>query len=145
MLPPLTSQLVSLIKDTSLVSAIAVADPTMQAQVLIADTFLAFEIWLIVAALYLRSRSSTWRCPPAGWSAGTLGGRLWAERREPSRKVYLALRLPRRSACGDGAAGVSVAEKKVHRRRYEKFCCVDAGGGLAPPGLAQAKDTRRRP
>lgn len=25
----------------------------MQAQVLIADTFLAFEIWLIVAALYL--------------------------------------------------------------------------------------------
>ena len=33
--------------------AIAVADLTMQAQVLIADTFLAFEIWLIVAALYL--------------------------------------------------------------------------------------------
>ena len=53
MLPPLTSQLVSLIKDTSLVSSIAVADLTMQAQVLIADTFLAFEIWLIVAALYL--------------------------------------------------------------------------------------------
>ncbi|MFR5645549.1 MAG: amino acid ABC transporter permease [Bilophila wadsworthia] len=53
MLPPLTSQLVSLIKDTSLVSAIAVADLTMRAQVLIADTFLAFEIWLIVAALYL--------------------------------------------------------------------------------------------
>lgn len=52
-LPPLTSQLVSLIKDTSLVSAIAVADLTMQAQVVIADTFLAFEIWLIVAALYL--------------------------------------------------------------------------------------------
>ena len=51
--PPLTSQLVSLIKDTSLVSSIAVADLTMQAQVLIADTFLAFEIWLIVAALYL--------------------------------------------------------------------------------------------
>ncbi len=53
MLPPMTSQLVSLIKDTSLVSAIAVADLTMQAQVVIADTFLAFEIWLIVAALYL--------------------------------------------------------------------------------------------
>ena len=52
-LPPLTSQLVSLIKDTSLVSAIAVTDLTMQAQVVIADTFLAFEIWLIVAALYL--------------------------------------------------------------------------------------------
>ncbi len=53
MLPPLTSQLVSLIKDTSLVSAIAVAVLTMQAQVLIADTFLAFELWILVAALYL--------------------------------------------------------------------------------------------
>lgn len=53
MLPPITGQLVSLIKDTSLVSAIAVADLTMQAQVVIADTFLAFEIWLIVAVLYL--------------------------------------------------------------------------------------------
>ena len=53
MLPPLTSQLISLIKDTSLVSAIAVADLTMQAQVVIADTFLAFEIWSIVAVIYL--------------------------------------------------------------------------------------------
>lgn len=52
-LPPLANQLVSLVKDTSLVSAIAVADLTMQAQVVIADTFLAFEVWLIVAALYL--------------------------------------------------------------------------------------------
>lgn len=44
MLPSLTSQLVSLVKDTSFVSAIAVADLTMQAQVLIAGTFLTFEI-----------------------------------------------------------------------------------------------------
>lgn len=53
MLPPLTSQLVSLIKDTSLVSAIAVGDLTMRAQEIIADSFLAFEVWLLVAALYL--------------------------------------------------------------------------------------------
>lgn len=53
MLPPLTSQVVTLIKDTSLVSAIAVADLTMQAQAVIAETFLAFEVWLLVAAIYL--------------------------------------------------------------------------------------------
>ena len=53
MLPPLTSQVVTLIKDTSLVSAIAVADLTMRAQAIIAETFLAFEVWLLVAAVYL--------------------------------------------------------------------------------------------
>lgn len=53
MLPPLTGQIVSLIKDTSLVSAIAVADLTLRAQEIIAETFLAFEIWLVVAAIYL--------------------------------------------------------------------------------------------
>jgi polar amino acid transport system permease protein len=52
-LPPLTSQAVSLIKDSSLVSAIAVADLTLQGQIIIADTFLTFEIWFTVAAMYL--------------------------------------------------------------------------------------------
>jgi polar amino acid transport system permease protein len=52
-LPPLAGQLVSLIKDTSLVSAIAVADLTMRARVVITDTFLSFEIWLLTAAIYL--------------------------------------------------------------------------------------------
>lgn len=50
---PFISQLVSLIKDTSLVSAIAVADLTMRAQEIVAETFLSFETWLLVAALYL--------------------------------------------------------------------------------------------
>lgn len=53
MLPPLTNQVVTLIKDTSLVSAIAVADLTLRAQAIIAETFLAFEVWLLVAAVYL--------------------------------------------------------------------------------------------
>lgn len=53
MLPPLTNQIVTLIKDTSLVSAIAVADLTLRAQAIIAETFLAFEVWLLVAAVYL--------------------------------------------------------------------------------------------
>ena len=52
-LPPLAGQLVSLIKDTSLVSAIAVADLTMRARVVITDTFLSFEVWLLTAAIYL--------------------------------------------------------------------------------------------
>jgi polar amino acid transport system permease protein len=53
MLPPLTSQAVSLVKDSALVSTIAIADLTMQGQIIIADTFLTFEIWFTVAAIYL--------------------------------------------------------------------------------------------
>ena len=52
-LPPLTSQAISLIKDSALVSTIAIYDLTMQAQSIIAETFLTFEVWLTVAALYL--------------------------------------------------------------------------------------------
>jgi polar amino acid transport system permease protein len=53
MLPPLTSQAISLVKDSALVSTIAIYDLAMQAQVVIADTFLSFEIWFTVAAIYL--------------------------------------------------------------------------------------------
>jgi polar amino acid transport system permease protein len=53
MLPPLTSQAVSLVKDSALVSTIAVYDLTMRAQVIISETFLTFEIWFTVAAMYL--------------------------------------------------------------------------------------------
>ena len=52
-LPPLTSQAVSLIKDSALVSTIAVADLTMQGRMIVAETFLSFEIWFVVAAIYL--------------------------------------------------------------------------------------------
>lgn len=52
-LPPLTSQAISLIKDSALVSTIAVYDLTMQGRTIIAETFLTFEIWFTVAALYL--------------------------------------------------------------------------------------------
>lgn len=52
-LPPLTSQAVSLIKDSALVSTIAIYDLTMRGQTIIAETFLVFEIWFTVAALYL--------------------------------------------------------------------------------------------
>ncbi len=53
MLPPLTGQAVSLVKDSALVSTIAVYDLTMQAQAAIAESYLVFEIWFTTAALYL--------------------------------------------------------------------------------------------
>lgn len=52
-LPPLTSQGISLIKDSALVSTIAVYDLTMQGQAIVAESFLTFEIWFTVAAVYL--------------------------------------------------------------------------------------------
>lgn len=53
MLPPLTGQAVSLIKDSALVSTIAIADLTLRGQTIIAETYLTFEIWFTVAAIYL--------------------------------------------------------------------------------------------
>lgn len=53
MLPPLTSQAISLIKDSALVSTIAIYDLTMQGQTIVAETFLTFEVWFTVAAIYL--------------------------------------------------------------------------------------------
>lgn len=52
-LPPLTGLAVSLIKHSALVSVIAVADLTTEGRNLIADTFMTFELWFTVAALYL--------------------------------------------------------------------------------------------
>jgi polar amino acid transport system permease protein len=51
--PPMTSQAVSLIKDSALVSTIAVYDVTMEGRTIIAETFFSFEIWFVVAAIYL--------------------------------------------------------------------------------------------
>lgn len=52
-LPPLASQGISLIKDSALVSTIAIYDLTMHAQALIAESYLTFEIWFTVALMYL--------------------------------------------------------------------------------------------
>jgi polar amino acid transport system permease protein len=53
MLPPLVSQAVSLIKDSALVSTIAIYDLTMQGEQIIADTYMVFELWFTIAAIYL--------------------------------------------------------------------------------------------
>jgi polar amino acid transport system permease protein len=52
-LPPLTGLSVSLVKHSAIVSVIAVFDLTNEGRNVIADTFLTFEIWLAVAAVYL--------------------------------------------------------------------------------------------
>jgi polar amino acid transport system permease protein len=52
-LPPLTSQAISLVKDSALVSTIAVYDLTMQGRAIIAETYLTFELWFTIAAIYL--------------------------------------------------------------------------------------------
>lgn len=52
-LPPLVGQAISLIKDSALVSTIAIYELTMRGQVIVARTFLAFEIWFVVAGMYL--------------------------------------------------------------------------------------------
>jgi polar amino acid transport system permease protein len=44
---------VSLVKDSALVSTIAVYDLTMRGQEVIAETYLAFELWFTIAAIYL--------------------------------------------------------------------------------------------
>jgi polar amino acid transport system permease protein len=52
-LPPLTSQAIALIKDSALVSTIAIYEMTMQAWAIFAETFLVFEILFTIAAIYL--------------------------------------------------------------------------------------------
>jgi polar amino acid transport system permease protein len=52
-LPPLTNQAISLAKDSALVSTIAIYDLTMQGRAVIAETYLTFELWFTIAAIYL--------------------------------------------------------------------------------------------
>ncbi len=51
--PPLAGQAIALVKDSALVSTVAIYDLTMQGQSIISETFLTFEIWFTVAAIYL--------------------------------------------------------------------------------------------
>ena len=51
-LPPLAGQFISLIKDSSLVSVIAVTELTYAAKNIVTETFRAFEVWTAIAAFY---------------------------------------------------------------------------------------------
>ena len=57
-LPPLAGILVNLIKHSAIVSVIAVFDLTTSGLDIISETFMAFEIWITVAAMYLVITSS---------------------------------------------------------------------------------------
>jgi len=52
-LPPMASQAIALIKSSAMLSVIAVFDLTNEGRSVIAETFMTFEIWLTVAAIYL--------------------------------------------------------------------------------------------
>ncbi|MGC8787009.1 MAG: amino acid ABC transporter permease [Anaerolineae bacterium] len=52
-LPPVGNEFVALLKDSSLVSVVAVADMTRRGREFMASTFMALETWMMVALLYL--------------------------------------------------------------------------------------------
>ncbi|MEM7673397.1 MAG: amino acid ABC transporter permease [Verrucomicrobiota bacterium] len=52
-LPACTNEAVNLIKNSALLSAIAIFELTTEGKDIVADTFMSFEIWLTVGALYL--------------------------------------------------------------------------------------------
>ncbi len=52
-LPPLTGLIISLIKHSAILSVIAVSELTTAGLNIIADTFMAFEVWFLVAGIYL--------------------------------------------------------------------------------------------
>ena len=52
-LPPMAGQLINLIKDSSLVSVIAITDLTKAGREAISGSFATFEVWITVAGLYL--------------------------------------------------------------------------------------------
>ncbi len=53
MLPPLGNEFITLTKDSSLAAVIGLEELFRQAQLIVADSFKAFEVYLFVAFLYL--------------------------------------------------------------------------------------------
>ena len=53
MVPPIGNQLVILIKDTSLVSAIGIIELTLSGKMVIERSGASFEVFLFIAAVYL--------------------------------------------------------------------------------------------
>lgn len=52
-LPPLTNEVISLIKNSSIVSVMAIFDLTTEARNIVSETAMPFEIWFTVAIIYL--------------------------------------------------------------------------------------------
>jgi len=70
MIPPLTGQAISTIKDSAIVSVISIQELTFQGMELMAATYLTFEVWISVTVLYFLL---TYSC---SWLAGRLELRL---------------------------------------------------------------------
>ena len=70
MIPPLTGQAISTIKDSAIVSVISIQELTFQGMELMAATYLTFEVWITVTVLYFLL---TYSC---SWLAGRLELRL---------------------------------------------------------------------
>ena len=73
-LPPLAGQMISLVKDSAIVSVISIQELTYQGTQLMASTYLTIEVWLTVAALYFLL---TWPCSLA---VNRMEGRLRGRR-----------------------------------------------------------------
>jgi polar amino acid transport system permease protein len=52
-LPPLTNEVISLIKNSSIVSVMAIFDLTTEGRNIVSETAMPFEIWFTIAAIYL--------------------------------------------------------------------------------------------
>jgi polar amino acid transport system permease protein len=52
-LPPLAGQCISTIKDSAIVSVISIPELTFQGMELMSATYLIFEVWIVITALYL--------------------------------------------------------------------------------------------
>ena len=52
-IPPLGNEFIAMLKDSSLVSVIGFEELTRTGQLIISRTYAAFEIWIVVALLYL--------------------------------------------------------------------------------------------
>jgi len=52
-LPPLAGQFISTIKDSAIVSVISIQELTFQGMELMSATYLTFEVWITITALYL--------------------------------------------------------------------------------------------
>jgi len=70
MIPPLAGQAISTIKDSAIVSVISIQELTFQGMELMAATYLTFEVWITITALYFLL---TYSC---SWLAGRLELRL---------------------------------------------------------------------
>lgn len=53
MLPPMTGILINLIKHSAILSFVAVFDLTTEGRNLVGETFMSYEVWFVIGAMYL--------------------------------------------------------------------------------------------